>query len=497
MAKIKKTKMVKKYLYVIFVVLCIASSCKMGKDYVRPKYPSADTFVQFTADSTKAADSTTYADMPWWEVYTDTILIELIDTALKNNQDLKIATERVREYMALRRMTVSNLYPSIGADISYGGTWNKNSEGQRVLSNKFEAEATIRWEIDLWGKLRRQKESSTADLMGVLESKHAVELFLIAQVAENYFKIVALNSKLNIVKQTIDARREASRIASLRFIGGLTSEIAYKQAQVELAETQVILPSVEQDIVLQNNELSFLLGLAPSLIVVNSKLEVNSLPDYIPAGLPSTLINRRPDIRESEQDLIVANAGVGIAKAQFFPSLSLTGNIGLQSFDLTNFFRTPVWGHAANLLSPIFQYGKNKGRFEASKAVREQKVLAYQKSILNGFREVSNGITHFQKAKVIRKLNEELKISASTYLKLAQLQYINGVVAYIDVLDAQRKLFEAEIDLNTSIRNEYLSLVSLYKALGGGWSLDVLESKNSKEQIASRSEEQLQSKDEK
>ncbi len=459
--------MVRKYIHAIIIIVLLSgvSSCKMGKDYVRSEHLSADSCLQF------ATDSTTYADMPWWEVYTDTLLIDLINTALKNNKDINIATERIHEYMALRRMTVSKLFPTLGANIEYGGVSNKNSEGVRVSKNEFEAKATIAWEVDIWGKLRRQKEAATADLIGIIENKHTVEMFLIAQVAEQYFEIVALNSKLNIVNQTIDARKEASRIALLRFKGGLTSEIAYRQAQVELAETQVILPAVEQDIVFRNNALSFLLGATSAPMITSSKLEANSLPDYIPAGLPSTLINRRPDIRESEQALIAANANVGIAKAEFFPSLSLTGSLGFESPDLSNFFRTPIWGHAANLLSPVFQYGKNKGRFEAAKAVREQKVLAYQKSVLNGFREVSDGVTRFQKSKVIRKLNEELEISARNYLKLAKLQYINGVVAYIDVLDAQRKLFEAEIDLNTSVRNEYLSLVSLYKALGGGWSL--------------------------
>ena len=466
MAKIKKTEMVRKYIYIVMaVVLSIVSSCRMGQNYVRPELPYVDSLLQFTPDSV------TYADMPWWEVYTDTLLVDLINTALANNQDLNIATERVREYMALRKVAVSDLYPSLDAKVEYSGSSNKNSEGVRVSSNQFEAQARISWELDLWGKLRRQKEGATADLRGIIENKHTVEMFLVAEVAEQYFEIVASNSKLNIVKQTIDARKEAARIALLRFKGGMTSEIAYRQAEVELAESQVLLPAVEQEIVLQNNILSFLLGLPPSLIVTSSKLEANYLPDYIPVGLSSTLINRRPDIRESEQDLIAANANVGIAKTEFFPSLSLTGNLGFESSDLSNFFRTPIWGHAANLLSPVFQYGKNKGRFEAAKAVRRQKVLAYQKSVLNSFREVSDGVTRFQKAKVIRKLNEELEISARSYLKLANLQYINGVVAYIDVLDAQRKFFEAEIDLNTSVRNEYLSLVSLYKALGGGWSI--------------------------
>ena len=462
-----------KYIIVAIVILSTISSCKIGQNYTRSSFPSVDSFTHFTADIN--IDSTTYADMPWWEVYTDTLLINLINTALVNNQDLNIATERVREYMALRRMAVSELFPSVGAKFEYGGTSNKNSEGVRASNNQFEAQANISWEIDLWGKLRRQKESATADFIGIVENRHAVEMFLVAQVAEQYFEIIALNSKLNIVNQTIDARKEASRIALLRYKGGLTSEIAYSQAEVELAEAQAILPTVEQDIVLQNNELSFLLGLAPSQIVTNSNLDINRLPNYIPPGLPSTLISRRPDIRESEQDLIAANANVGIAKAEFLPSLNLTGSIGFENSDLSNFFRTPIWGHAANLLTPVFQYGKNKGRFEAAKAVREQKVLAYQKSILNGFREVSDGITRFEKAKVIRKLNEKLEITARSYLKIAKLQYINGVVAYIDVLDAQRKLFEAEIDLNTSVRNEYLSLVSLYKALGGGWSVDALK----------------------
>ena len=458
----------------LFAVITILSSCKMGQNYVRPKYPAQDTFLQ------PNNDTTTYADMPWKNVYTDTLLIKLIDTALINNQDLNIATERVREYMALRRMAVSDLYPSIGVGLEHKGTSDKNNSGYRTYNDQFEANATISWEIDLWGKLRRQKESATADMIGIVENRRAVEMFLVSQVAQKYFEIVALNSKLNIVKQTIDARKEAVRIALLRFRGGLTSEIAYSQAEVELAETQVLMPTVEQDIVINNNELAFLLGAQPSQLVMGSKLETNGLPDYIPTGLSSTLINRRPDIRESEQDLIAANANVGIAKAEFFPSLKLTGSLDFTGSDFLNFFATPVWGHAANLLTPVFQYGKNKGRFEAAKSIREQKVLAYQKSILNGLREVSDGVTRFQKAKIIRKLNEELEVSARSYLKLANLQYINGVIAYIDVLDAQRKLFEAEIDLNTSIRNEYLSLVSLYKALGGGWSVEVLTEKTKK-----------------
>ena len=453
----------------IIIAVAVLSSCGGRYDYVRSEIPEVDSLSQFSTDSV------TYADIPWWEVYTDTLLINLINTALTNNQDLNIATERVREYMGLRRMAVSDLFPSVGVNLEYGGRSDKNNQGVRASDREFEAKATIGWEIDLWGKLRRQKEGATADLTGRIENRRSVEMFLVAEVAKQYFEIVTLNSKLDIVKQTIDDRKEGVRIALLRFRSGLTSEIAYKQAQVELAETQVILPTVEQDIVFHNNELSFLLGLPPSHIVVSPRLEATFLPDSIPAGLPSTLINRRPDIRESEQALIAANAKVGIARAEFFPSLKLTGSLGFESPDLSNFFRTPIWGYAANLLSPVFQYGNNKGRFEASKAVREQKVLAYQKSVLNGFREVSDGVTRFQKSKIIRKLNEELEVSARSYLKLANLQYINGVIAYIDVLDAQRKLFEAEIDLNTSVRNEYLSLVSLYKALGGGWSVNVLE----------------------
>ena len=456
------------YIYIIIAIIAM-TSCGSSYDYVRSQPPTADAFSQF------GTDSVTYADMPWWEVYTDTLLINLINTALINNQDINIATERVREYMGLRRMTASDLFPSLGANIQYGGTSDKNSQGNRVSDNQFELKATISWEIDLWGKLRRQKESATADLTGVIENRRSVEMFLIAEIAEQYFEIVTLNNKLNIVNETIGDRKKAMRIALLRFKSGLTSEMAYKQAQVELAETEVMLPTVEQDIVFRNNELSFLLGSPPSHITVSPKLEATYLPEQIPAGLPSTLINRRPDIRESEQNLISANAQVGVARAEFFPALSLTGSLGFESADLTTFFRTPIWGHAAKLLSPVFQYGKNKGRFEASKAVREQKALAYQKSILNGFREVSDGVTRFQKSKIIRKLNEELEISARSYLKLAKIQYINGVIAYIDVLDAQRKLFEAEIDLNTAVRNEYLSLVILYKALGGGWSVNVLE----------------------
>ena len=264
-------------------------------------------------------------------------------------------------------------------------------------------------------------------------------------------------------------RTPSRRAAKLRFEGGLTSETSYSQAQVELARTETLLPSLEQKIKIKENDLAFLLGQYSGDIPRGLPLREQHLLETLPVGLPSSLLERRPDMRQAEQKLREANAGVGVAQTDLFPKISLTGNLGFENEELTNFIKSPAWFLAGDLLQPLFAMGKNKAKLKAARARYEQEVYNYQKSVLSVFKEVNNAIVTIRKAKEVRMSYEKLLNAADTYLQLAQLQYINGVTSYMDVLDAQRGLLDAQLSLNKAMLDELLSTVYLYKALGGGW----------------------------
>ena len=305
--------------------------------------------------------------------------------------------------------------------------------------------------------------------MQSVEAQKALRLTIISQVAQNYFELKALDRELEIVKQTLEARKEGVRFAKLRFEGGLTSEITYKQSIVELARTETLIPSLENEIKLKENDLSTLLGRFPGE-VLRSKTDISEIPTppNLPIDLPSTLLKRRPDVAEAEQRLIAANAEVGVALTSMFPSLKLTGRVGGENSELANFLKSPTWFVGSGLSGPLFNFGKNKAGHNAAKAAYEQEIYSYEKTVQNVFKEVNNAINSFQKAKEVRVSREKLYESVQSYQNLSRLQYVNGIISYMDVLDAQRQLFDAEISLNDAILAELNSVVMLYKVLGGG-----------------------------
>lgn len=440
------------------------TSCKIGQEYQRPEMEDMpQTF------ESQEFEKGVAADIGWSTLYTDTVLQNLITQALQENKDVLKATARIKEMIANKRISFANLFPEIGIEgagqreyLNYGGD-------NKVFDPEVRANLNFAWEADIWGKLRWANDAAIASYMQSVEAQRALRLTIVAEVAGNYFQLKALDRELAIVKQTLDARKEGVHFAKLRYEGGLTSEMPYRQSLVELARTETLIPTLENEIKLKENDLSVLLGEFPTGIR-RSETDISdkAIPRQLPVDLPSSLLERRPDVRIAEQKLVEANAKVGVAYTGMFPSIRLTGRLGVENEELANFLASPTWFISGILTGPVFNMGKNKASHNAAKAAYEQEVYEYEKTIQGVFQEVNNAINTFRKTKEVRESRRTLYESVLSYQKLARLQYINGVTTYLDLLDAQRQLFDAEIALNTAILDELISTVSLYKALGGG-----------------------------
>lgn len=440
-----------------------AGSCQLGKHYTRP-----ELHIPATLDST-TTDTTSIADFQWWELYTDTTLQQLIRQTLEHNKDMLTAAARLKEMAAQKRISFANMFPDVNGKL-YADKDATNYGGNDYSSSpEFTAKFVASWELDLWGNLRWAKDKSMAQFVQAVENQRALQMTLVAQVAQSYFELVALDNELNIVKQTLHARQEGLRLARLRFNGGLTSEMPYQQAQVELARTATLVPDLERAIALKENDINFLAGRFPEKVERSHHPEDITLPETLPAGLPSSLLERRPDVRAAEETLKAANAEVGLAFTNLFPRITLTANYGLESDELKELVHSPTHFLSANLLSPIFAMGKNRAALKAKKAAYEQATYQYEKAVLSAFKDAQNAMVEFNKIKDIYNSRQKLEEAAKTNIKLAQLQYINGIIGYLDVLDAQRTYLDAQIGLSNAVRDKQIALVQLYKALGGGW----------------------------
>ena len=429
--------MKRKKLYIAILLLAgVLTSCKVGKSYVRPDLHLPDSLE-------RAQDSISFGDQDWRDIYMDATLRSLIERALDHNKDMLIAAARVKEMAAQKRISTAALLPDIKGKVTA--------------------------ERDLWGNLRWARSASIAEYLQSIEAQRALRITIVAEVAQAYYELVALDTELDIVKQTLKAREEGVRLARIRFAGGLTSETSYRQAQVELARTATLVPDLERKISLKENDIAYLAGEYPNKIARSRLLQEFNSPETLPVGLPSTLLERRPDIRQAEQKLIAANAKVGVAYTNMFPRLALTGGFGSESTSLSELLKSPYAVMEGALLTPIFGWGKNRAALKAKKAAYEAEVHSYEKAVLEAFKETRNAIVNFNKIKEVYELRANLERSAKSYMDLAQLQYINGVINYLDVLDAQRGYFDAQIGLSNAIRDELIAVVQLYKALGGGW----------------------------
>ena len=458
--------------YVCRPALCLCaaavllSGCKIGKHYTRPDLELPQTL---TMDG-MVEDSASMADYPWEQVYPDTLLQGLIRQMLDYNKDLLMADATVREQAALKRIDLANLLPQIGLRVyaerereNYGGDSYSNSD-------QFDLKGTVQWELDLWGKLRWAREASLADFLGSVENRRALQMSLVAQVAQTYFELVALDNELNIVRQTVDARRESLRLARLRNEGGLTSEVPVRQVQVELSRTESLVLDLERQITLKENDLALLTGGYPHHIRRAKLPQEVDFPAALPVGLPSKLLERRPDVRQAEQALIAANAEAGVALTSLFPSLTLNAQVGAESDLLSELLKSPYHLLQATVIQPIFGWGRNHARLKARRAALERAGHAYEKAVLTAFRDAYNAIATFNKMKDVYQTRLQLERSSRSSLELSQAQYVQGTIGYMDLLDAQRTYLSAQISLSNALRDRQLALVNVYKALGGGWS---------------------------
>ena len=455
---------------IIILMLFLLAGCAIGPNYRRPEIASPPAW---QVDMQQAKET---ANTAWWEQFKDPVLTDLIRTALKENYDLRVATARVEEFYGLYGATRADLFPQIG----YGGNAGKVrasetgpfalTPGTNTIYSLYQAQLSASWEIDLWGKVRRATEAAKADLVAVEENRSGVILSLVASIAMAYIDLRSLDQQLVIAQKTAKSREESVRLFELRFKGGNISEMELSQVRSEYYVALAVIPDLEKRIKQQENFISILLGKNPGPILRGKQLDGIALP-AIPTGIPSDLLARRPDIRQAEQALIAANARIGVAKAQYFPSISLTGFLGSLSTQFSDLFTGPAktWSYAGSLAGPIFTAGKIKGTVKAAEAVQQEALFGYEQSIQNGFREFEDALIDQDRTRVQLDAQAKQVEALATYARLARLRYENGYTSYIEVLDAERSLFNSQISYAQTQDALLLALVNLYKAMGGGW----------------------------
>ncbi len=449
------------------------SGCMVGPDYRRPPVDTPQTW-RFAEEETKEL-----VDTRWWEQFGDPALNGLIAVALSENKDLRIAAARLDEYRGRYDLARSALFPQVAAGAS-AGRERTTEVGQVPLpataSNpveRYDASVFASWELDLWGRLRRATEAVRANLLSTGEAQRGVILSLVASVAGAYVNLRSLDRQFQISQDTAVGRAESFRIFTLRYRAGFISELELSQAKSEYESALASVRVFSRAVALQENALSVLLGRNPGSIERGKTIGELKLP-AVPAGLPSDILAGRPDIRQAEQDLIAANAQIGIARAAYFPRISLTGMFGWESTGLSQLFTGPArtWSWAVPVTQPIFTGGSIAAQVKASEAFREQAVLQYQKVIQNAFRDVEDSLADQRHTRAQLETQAEQVESLKTYAQVARLRYDNGYTSYIEVVDAERSLFDAELAYTQTQSALFQALINLYKAMGGGWVID-------------------------
>ena len=453
------------------IILFGLGACSGVRNLTQPELQ-----LPFYAAEDAPYDSLTIADLGWWEFYGDEYLKEIINRVLQENKNLLIAAQRVEQAQYLYNVDKAALLPELSFRLPWNHETNHYYKELDLIDPEIGVKATISWEVDLFGSLRWNKKKAEAQLRASLDDERAMRMVLVAETATAYFRLVALDNELAIVKSTMATREEGVRLAKLRFNGGLTSETVYQQAQVQYATAAAMIPNLEYNIKVTENQLLLLMGSLPDDTVRRAtSLKDNTLPERIPLGLPSALLERRPDIKFSEEKLQAAVANVGYTYAKRFPSLNIELTGGLEDNDFKNLFRSPFSYVAENFIAPLFDFGKRKNRYKAAVAAYNEARLTYENKVLQAFGEVDNAINRYNSARMAVTKDNELLDAAFKYQELTWKQYRGGTINYIDVLDAQRRFFEAQIARINAIRDEHLALIQLYKALGGGWQMKANE----------------------
>jgi outer membrane protein, multidrug efflux system len=450
----------------------LLSGCTVGPNYKRPAVGAPSTYRGADPDSMPRTQTASFGDQKWWDVFQDEQLRALIRTALQQNYDVRIAASRILEAKAQLGITRADQFPTVssGAGIADARTAQakffpavESSTGQMNLS--------AAWELDFWGKFRRATETARANLLASEWARQEVISTLVANVAGAYFQLRTLDLQLEISKRTLDSRRESLRLTRILANGGATSLLDVRQAEQLVFTAGAEIPALEQQITQQENFLSILLGQNPGDIPRGQTLSEQHQPPQVPPGLPSSLLERRPDIRQAEEQLVAANAEIGVARAAYFPDISLSGSGGFQSSALTSLFSGPAgaWSFGASLAQPVFTGGRLRSGVRLAEAQRQTAELSYQQSIQGAFRSVSDALVAFRKTREFRAQQELLFQSAEDAARLSHMRYSGGATSYLEVLTNESNAFSAELGLAQARLNELLTVVQLYQALGGGW----------------------------
>jgi multidrug efflux system outer membrane protein len=451
-------------------VLLFAGCTTMGPDY---QAPQIDVPEQWQA---AISDAATQANVSWWKRFHDPVLDELIQTALKNNLDLRVAAARVVEYAARVDIAHSGIYPNLG----YGGSLSRSQVSRSTLGalpdgisrvgSDYQSNLGMSWELDLWGRIQRSTEAARANLLAAEHGRRAIVLSLVSGVAGSYIELLSLDRQLQIAKDTLKRRAETVELFNTQFEGGVVSKLEVVQARAEYETTAILIPAIEQQIRITEYNLSVLLGRNPGAIARNTSIDDLHLPG-VPADIPSQVLLQRPDILLAEQNLISANALIGVARAAYFPSISLTGLFGLASAELSTLLdgASGVWNAGAAVAGPIFSGGALDAQVRASEAVHQQLLQTYFLTIKTAFAEVDKALISARKLQEILEASSRQVKSLKEYARFAKERYDEGYVSYIEVLDSERRLFDAELEYTKRQGNVYVALVSIYKAMGGGW----------------------------
>lgn len=458
----------------VFSFFCFLTGCAaIGPNYQRPPLTPPETYRSHIA----APEATSFADLPWWEVFQDAALKSLVEEAVTNNYDLRIATTRIEQARARAGVAHAEFFPQIGYR---GGIGRARGTSQNLVGipsgqegNSFSGLLELAWEIDVWGRIRRSNEAALAELFASAEFRRGVVLSLVSDVAQAYFELRELDLELEIARRTTDSFQKTLDLFTKRLQLGAASKLETTRAEGALALTAATIPNLELRITAKENQISTLLGRPPGPIFRGAVLTEQMVTPHTPPGLPSQLLERRPDIRFAEQILVSANAQIGIAQANFFPRIGLTSLYGGASSEIENVVKSSgsIWAVTGQLAGPIFQGGRLYENYREAVAQWEGAQLQYQQSVINALQEVSDALTNQQKLAEAQENLARAVAALQESVRLSTLRYTSGLAEYFEVIEAQQQLFPAENALAQTRRDQLTAVVQLYRALGGGWSM--------------------------
>ncbi len=456
-------KNIKKYILVLIGIFLV-QACAVGPNFHEPEDKTSQSFRYITSKS----DS--IINLNWWDLFNDPVLDTLIVTALRENKNVLIAASRIEQARANVGYNKADYGPKFGIQ---AGANSSNQflgiPGDNTFQS-FNAAGVVNWELDFWGKFRRSTESAKADLLASFYGKRSIEIALISEVANNYFQLIDFKARLEISENTWALRDSTLQIIQARFDQGYTHIIDVNQAQIQKAISQVSIPVFKRSIAFTEHNLSILLGKSPDSIPTLKTLREYALPDSIPIGIPSEILQRRPDIMQSEQLYRSQNAKIGVAQAMRFPSISLTGLLGLGSNDLSNLVSNGLgWSAGASLLGPLFEWGKNARRVDMEREKAKQALLTYENTVLNALLEVDNSLISLSTLREELIANNMMLEAASNASFLSRERYYQGVTSYLEVIENQRVEFDARLAYSENYQRLLNAYVNLYKSLGGGW----------------------------